>query len=166
MSGNNRYGDMRSWMRSNAAKMADRDELADECKRLFKAPRRRVLDALTELRNLGQIAPDVLPRKSSVITNARNGKGIFRLSVDVSEVKKEFDEEAKILEGITALETRLIKDNDFRLELGVPVDRWKVVSTLAKFASCKKELKGKRFRGTYWGSPEVIKELSKKIDML
>jgi hypothetical protein len=41
-----------------------------------------------------------------------------------------------------------------------------VVSTLAKFAPYKKELKGKRFRGVYWGSPDVIKELSKKIDML
>lgn len=166
MSGKKRYGDMRVWMCSNAERMKDRNELVEMCERKFKAPRKRILDALSELRQLGRIPADILPKRKKEQVARRNGKGIFRLSVDVAEIKKEFDEEAKIIEGIDALGTRLIKDNDFRLELDVPIDRWKVVSTLAKFSPYKKELKGKRFRGVYWGSPDVIKELSKKIDML
>lgn len=172
MSGRSKYGKMRDWIRENAEKVKDREELAAQCLRKFGAPRKRVFDALLELRRSGVVPLGVLisTKMSTMRTMTsrpkRDGKGIFRLSVDVSEIKREYDEEAKIVDGIEALGTRLIKDNDFRMELDVPIDRWKIVSALAKFAPYKKELKGKRFRGVFWGSPGVVKELSKKIDML
>jgi len=157
---------MRDWMRENGGRFDDREKLVAEGMRRFHSTRKCVLDAICQLRKQGCLEALGAVARPAAEKPRRNGKNMFRLSVDVAEIKREYDEEAKILEGIKALGTRLIKDNDFRMELDVPIDRWKVVSALSKLAPYKKELKGKRFRGLYWGSPEVIKELAKKIDML
>lgn len=166
-----KHSEFRAWVRKNAEKIGDREEVVVECKKRFGQTRLQVLNAITEMKRRGQMSPDVLCRK--VIGNSFkkrsgfiNGKGILKLSVDVSEIKSEYDEEAKTTKGLEKLGSRLIRDNDFRMELGVPLERWKIVSGLDKFASCKKELKGRRFKGTYWGNAEVMKELSKAIEML
>ena len=167
-----KYSKFRKWIRDNAEKMGSRDKLVGECWKRFRKNRRKVFDALTEMQRRGQMESGILRERKEVggsllkRTKVCNKRSIIRLSVDVSEVKREYDEESKIAEGLEQLGNRLIKDNDFRMELEVPIDRWKVVSGLPRFADYKKELKGKRFRGLYWGNQDVIKELSKTIAML
>lgn len=158
------------WVCERAPKVRDWEQFIAETMKKFGMERKRVRDVITKLRARGKIPQDALvpaagTSKPVVPAVKRNGKS-FRMSVDLSEIAGEYDEEAKIRNGLENLGTRLIKDNDFRVELGVPIDRWKVVSNMAKFANNKRELKGKRFRGIYWGTSEVIKELSKKIDIL
>ena len=87
------------------------------------------------------------------------------MAVDVEQVKEEYDDESKIDEGIANLGSSIIKDNDFRMELGIALDRWKVVSTLERFSKNKIELRGKQFKGTYWGQQDSLADLRKKIDM-
>ena len=171
--------DMREWVKENAKKWEnDRDGfIAEICKRFNKTPN-LVIDMLRKMRSVGQLPRNAFligpsknasrataPVKSVVSAAPTKGKQ-FRMSVDILEIKKEFDDEGKIEEGIAALGTHLIKDNDFRMELGVSLDRWKVVSALPKFANNKYELKGKRFKGTYWGQPSVIRDLKKKVELL
>lgn len=161
---------MVEWIQENVSDAKDREQFIAECEKRFGNSRKRVLDAISHLRLNGKIPRDAIlpaaPKNALSSAPRKNGKNVFRLSVDLSEIAGEFDEEAKILKGLETLGTRLIKDNDFRVELGVPIDRWKVVGNLPKFGGNKRELKGKRFRGIYWGSSAVIKELSRKIDIL
>jgi hypothetical protein len=168
MTGNGLKNGLRDWICVNIAKANDREKFLTECQNKFGSNRRTITNAIAELRGRGRIPRDAfIPVKlSSAVVPKQNARSSFRLSVDLSEIAGEFDEEAKILKGLESLGTRLIKDNDFRVELGVPIDRWKVVSGMPKFAGNKRELKGKRFRGVYWGSTSVIRELSKKIDIL
>ena len=162
--------DMRGWIRENASGFDDAAKFAEEAAREFGVPRKTAQDAISYLRRTGVImVPEgVAPSKAARAEGCSRArrKGSFRMSVDLSEIAGEFDEEAKIVRGLESLGTRLIKDNDFRVELGVPIDRWKVVGGLPKFAANKRELKGKRFRGVYWGGSAVVKELSRKIDIL
>jgi hypothetical protein len=165
-----RVSAFRDWLRKHAAEYKDREDVAKECEKLFKKARRQTFDAIGEMRRYDMLPRGIFPRKAAALVSVKRkpmgGRRMLRLSVDVSDIKKEYDEESKIMDGLKTLGTRLIKDNDFRMELEVPIDRWKVVSGLPRFVDYKKELKGKRFRGLYWGNQDVIKELSKTIAML
>jgi len=159
----------KEWIQKNAQGVKDWEKFINEVTKKFGMARRRARDTITRLRREGKIPRDALMSPSkfnvSTITTKHVGKS-FRMSVDLAVVAGEYDEEAKILTGLENLGTRLIKDNDFRVELGIPIDRWKVVCNMQKFANNKRELKGKRFRGVFWGRTEIIRELSKKIDIL
>jgi len=161
---------VRDWIRQNAPKVKDWEKFIVQTQKKFGMERKRVRDAIVKLRSLGELPTTVLmPTRSLIrpqIKLAVKPSKPFRTSVDLSEVAGEYDEEAKIKAGLEALGTRLIRDNDFRVELGIPLDRWKVVSNMKQFEVNKRELKGKRFRGIYWGRAAVIKELSRKIDIL
>lgn len=153
------------WIEALMAEVKDKEKVVAKCIKKFGVDRREALNKISYLERQGRAPVPVAPKKKISSAKVSRG-GIMRLSVDVSEIKREYDEEAKILEGIEMLGTRLIKDNDFRMELSVPIDRWKVVTGMAKFQTYRKELKGKRFKGIYWGSPDVIKQLAKTIEML
>jgi len=164
--------EMMVWIQKNAKTAKDRESFIQECVDKFHKEHRRVGNILSEMRRNGDLPANCLvgsigkrltiPKSVSKPTNGRP----FRMSIDVTEVKKEYDDEKKIQEGLKALGTHLIKDNDFRLELGVSFERWKIVSALPRFANNRCELKGKRFRGLYWGEASIIRDLRKKIDLL
>lgn len=161
-------GMVRKWILANAESYNDdRDKLVRDCCKKFGCTQNYMKDKLSRLRQLGLLSSTAfLVRSKSVGHPVVTNDGKFRMSVDVSEVAKEFDYEDKVKEGISSLGTRLIKDADFRVELGIPFDKWKIVSCLPKFNNNKHELKGKRFRGVYWGSVPAIRELRKKIEVL
>lgn len=164
--------EMREWLKKNAKNYTDREKFVVDCMKKFSRTRERVNDLICEMKRVREIPVNVLnyppgPNKRATQVTPEPVKGRpFRMSVDVSEIKKEYDDEKKIAEGVKALGTHLIKDNDFRMELGVSVDRWKIVSNLPKFVNNRRELKGKRFKGLFWGDAAVIRDLSKKIDLL
>jgi hypothetical protein len=161
-------GKVREWILANAESYDnDTDRLIIDCMKKFGLTRKFMTDKLSRLRQFGFLSSTAfLARSKSVGHPVVANDGKFRMSVDVSEVAKEFDYEDKVKEGISSLGTRLIKDADFRVELGIPIDRWKIVSCLPKFNNNKHTLKGKRFRGLYWGSVPAIRELRKKIEVL
>ena len=161
---------VREFIRKDVSDGKSWEELIARAQKKFGLSRDSVTDAIGKLRSSGQIPQDFVapPRKRKYVIPTRhiNSKSFRRNTVDLSEVAGEYDEEAKILAGLETMGTRLIKDNDFRVVLGVPIDRWKAVSTMEKFSVNKRELKTKRFRGVYWGKKETIEVLSKKKDIL
>ena len=174
--------EMRKWIKENASRYKDdRDKLINDCVEKFNRSRKRIGNLIGEMRQAGELPNTAFiglsgPKSKgspAAVEKAVPSRGLsatkgkpFRMSVDISEIAKEYDDDGKIEEGISSLGTHLIKDNDFRLELGVSYERWKIVSNQPKFANNKQELKGKRFRGLYWGAVPVIRELRKKIDLL
>jgi len=162
------------WLRENADGLKDREAVVAEAAKVFpEKGRDSVIRRMTELVNAGEIKPKPPTEKpkKSVAERPRSGAPIkkvprrFRMAVDVTKVQGEYDDEAKIDEGIDNLGTSIIKDNDFRVELGIAMDRWKLVSSLEKYSRNKIDLRGKQFKGTYWGQEEVLVSLRKKIDM-
>lgn len=171
-------GTVSCWLRENADNFEDREAVVAAALKEFPGKNRQaVIRRLNELATLGAIKPKPPTsdtpkggRKPSASGSVRKAgaKKVprkFRMAIDVSQVKDEYDDEAKIDEGIANLGTSVIKDNDFRIELGVAQDRWKLVSTLKKYEKNRIELRGKQFRGTFWGQEEVLEELRRKIDM-
>ena len=156
------------YITDNYKRYDEREELVQDLIAKFGCIRRSVADALSRLRSAGKIPKDYLMKKDSDKSRKRRRRVRFASGVSVDQVKKEFDEEAKIEAAIAELHSAgiIIKDNDFRVELGVAHDRWKVVSRLDKFDDFKIELRGKTFRGLYWGHPDELAAVKKKIDLL
>jgi len=162
------------WIERNAnKKYKTRDSLIAGAVKMCKCTKRQAQDKLGILVRQGRVDAKFasLDRRASVGTSKAKAKAVkvptrFKSGVDVSIVKDEYDDEGKIAKGIENLGTQVIKDNDFRQELGVPNDRWKVTSNLSKFSKYRIELRGKQFKGMYWGAVEVVEELRKAVDML
>lgn len=160
------------WLRKYIGKHKDRESLVKAALERFPGRERaQIIRRMNDLARVGDI--EALPPENRTPSRARKaaasgGKKVpkkFRMAIDVEQVKDEYDDEAKIDEGLDNLEASIIKDNDFRIELGIAQDRWKLVSSLKKFDKNKIELRGKQFKGVYWGQVEVLQELRKKIDM-
>ena len=159
--------ELRDWIRKNCIKAKSRDDFFKEAVSRFNKSRERIRNTVYDMIKRGEDLGETIGVGCAAVKVKQIDRRVpFRFSVDVSEIKKEYDDESRILEGISALGTRLIKDNDFRIELGIPVERWRVVSSLAGFVQNKRELRGKLFKGIYWGNKEVMIDLAKKIDML
>ena len=165
----------RNWIAANWKKydpQTDKERLvSDVAKRFHIQSPRNIKDMLVEMRKVGELPSNAFvgrpgPEPTLYTPSKIKLNKPFRMSIDVDEVKKDFDEDAKIEEGLASLGTHLIKDVDFRIELGITSPRWKIVSKKPKYDKNKKELKGKRFYGLYWGQVATINELSKKIDMM
>lgn len=169
------------WLESNTKRYKTRESLVKAAVRDFGCTISQAQKRLSELVSKGKVSTEFggkrFKNQLAGITSSRpsrsrsKGKVVrvptrFKMGVDVSIVKEEYNDDGKINKGIENLGTQIIKDNDFRQELGVPNDRWKVVSGLEKFTKNKIELRGKQFKGVYWGSVEAIKELRKAVDML
>lgn len=164
---------LKTWIAENYLKYKnDRQKIIGDCVKRFNTTYGYVKDVISAMRREGKLPASafvanrahakVVPVSSEIDTKGKP----FRMSVDVSEIAKEYDDEGKIIEAIKTLGTHLIKDNDFRTELRISHERWKIVTGMPKFANYRQELKGKRFRGLYWGTASVIKELRKKIELL
>jgi len=182
------------WLLENSEKYATRDELVKAVVKYRKGTRNEAQKRISDLVRRGRLDgaafggaryQERAQRISAVETGEDSGvreesrpeeanprkKAVkvpskFKLGIEVSVVKKEYDDEGKIEAGLVNLGTQVIKDNDFRTELGVSTDRWKVVSGLKKFEKHRIELRGKQYKGVYWGQVEVIKELRRAVDML
>ncbi len=160
----------RDWIRANSKHAKSKDEFIKTCMSRFGVGRDCTRGSINDMISRGEDLGEVVGSKgragnmSQVHTPKKNVNS--KLIVDVNEIAKEYDNDSMIEDGVKSLGNGLIKDNDFRTELGISFDRWKIVSTKQKFSNNKQELKGKRFRGLYWGSAAVIKELRKKIDLL
>lgn len=172
-------GTVSGWMRKHADGYKDRESLIAAVQKIFPdKDRMAIVRRINELTALGAIEPKPGQRGKRIASSTSNPnpkpgrkpttKKVpkrFRMAVDVEQVKEEYDDESKIDEGIANLGSSIIKDNDFRMELGIALDRWKVVSTLERFSKNKIELRGKQFKGTYWGQQDSLADLRKKIDM-
>lgn len=177
------------WLQDNAEKCGTRDALVKLAVRRKKGTRPQAQKRISDLVRQGKISPEFGgarmqktlktieshesegPEDSLVSAPATKRKAIkvpskFRMGIDVSVVKQEYDYEGKIEKGLENLGTQVIKDNDFRMELVISVDRWKIASGLKKFERNRIELKGKQFKGVYWGSVDVVRELRKAVDMV
>jgi len=171
------------WLKEHHGDFKDKEPLVvAACKEYPASTRKSVLNRIADLVHRGQMPGSFLGRrgistkpkdKSSTgsVPRARKsgGKKVpkkFRMAVDASLVRDEWDDEAKIDEGLANLDGQVIKDNDFRMELGIAQDRWKLVSTSERYSGNKIELKGKQFKGTFWGRKDVIESLRKKVDMV
>ena len=163
---------MKQFIRENVKKISDKGKMVQECVSRFHRTPHYITDTISELRRLGEIPANAYitskgrpPLSVRPVVTSTRGKP-FRMSVDVSEVTKEYDDEGKIQEALEALGTHIIKENDFRMELGISYERWKIISQMPKFVNNRQDLKGKRFRGIYWGAAAVIRELRKKIELV
>lgn len=161
------------WIEANYKKYKnDRQRIIADCVKRFNSSYSYVKDSISAMRRSGKLPASAFLATGANICTIPADKDIdtkgkpFRMSIDVSEIAKEYDDEGKIIEAIKTLGTHLIKDNDFRTELRISHDRWKIVTNMPKFTNFRQELKGKRFRGVYWGTTHVIKDLRKKIELL
>jgi hypothetical protein len=179
-------GTLTSWLKENCEKVRDKEALVQgACKVYPGSTRKTVLNRIADLVHRGDMPQSFLGTKGGSQKGAgsfakpmpasrpakQKKEGIkvpkkFRMAVDASLVKDEWDDEGKIDEGLANLGGQVIKDNDFRTELGIAQDRWKLVSNSERYTDNKIELKGKTYRGVYWGQKEVIKSLQKKVDMV
>jgi hypothetical protein len=162
-------------MRANWAKAKSREDLWRMYKQKFPSRSRGTMRRIiARLKKYNDIPPNMCASNGGVPASkpsgqSRNGNkitGIRRLSVAVDEIKKDYDDAGRIREGLEQLGTNLIKENDFRVALAIPFDRWRLVADSAEFKNNRQELKGRRFRGFYWGKEEVVAELKKAIDIL
>ena len=149
----------------------EREKFISEVVRRFGKRKKQIRDMLVTMKKEGELPTNVFcsrpgPERPLFSLTKVKGDKPFRMSVDVNEIKKDFDDEARIDEGLVSLGTHLIKDVDFRIELGISYERWKIISNKPKYDKNKKSLKGKRFVGLFWGQAPVIAELIKKIEML
>jgi hypothetical protein len=174
----NGIGEVRLWLRDNYKrfKPTDRVGLVRAVMSKFGKTHHQAGDIILHMRDAGEIPrnaflpvpggtrtqPNKQPQPQTGVAKDKP----FRMSIDIKEVQQDYDDAGKIDEGLKSLGTHLIRDNDFRLELGIQMDRWRIVSQQPKFAKCKRELKGKKFRGIYWAQASVLKQLAKKIDLL
>lgn len=161
---------LRDWIRENSKKAESKDDFIKQCMDKFSINRKLVRGTINDMLDRGEELGSVVSEKSKsgikpVMPKPRK-IGNFKFIVSADDIVKEYDEGEKIEEGIRNLGNNLIKDNDFRIELGVSFDRWKIFSNLPKFDNNKQELKGKIYKGMYWGSVSVIRELRRKINIL
>jgi len=172
------------WVRKNAGtKYKKRDSLLKGAMKEFNCTLKQARDRVSDEISNGRI-PETFRGRAYVKSKSSGKPGValspvkrhkvkaskvpskFRAGVDVAVVKKEYDDEGKIAQGLENLGTQVIRDADFRSELMIPNDRWKVVTDRKKFDKNKVELKGKQYKGVYWGSVEVLVELRKAVDMV
>lgn len=172
-------GTLSDWLRKHSDKHKDRESVVNAAQEEFpKKDRAAIIRRINELAKQGAIKPkpptEHSPRPGrKTVSESRTPPKVtpkkvpkrFRMAIDIAQVQDEYDDEGKIDEGIENLGQSIIKDNDFRIELGIAQDRWKLVSSLEKYTNCKIELRGKQFKGVYWGQQKVLAELRKKIDM-
>ena len=142
---NAKQGGLREWISQNASKydIGDREGFFRACAKERNVSLRRVKDCVAFMRREGE-----LPVNAFVVA------------------KVEDNTEVKIEEGLKELGSFIIKDDDFRFELSISRDKWKTTSRLPEFFQNRCEIKGKKFRGFYWGSETVIANLKKKIELI
>lgn len=171
----NGLGDVRIWLRANwkKFKITDREGLARAAMNKFNRNRHQVTDIILHMRTAGEIPANAFLPTSGIRSQPIVRPKLdttkdkpFRMSIDIKEVQSDYDDSGKIDSGLKNLGTHLIRDNDFRLELGIQMERWRIVSQQPKYTKNKRELKGKKFRGVYWAQASVLKQLGKKIDLL
>lgn len=166
---------LRQWIIKHIMDYKDVDELVQAADIELGVTRKQVRDTLSKLRIRKLLPVDLVKpayksrlseNRSTTIPSSPSKKSRkIRMGVDVSEIKSEYDDDGKLSAGIESLGTSLIKDNDFRIELGISYQRWRSVADRTKFAKYRIDLKGKRFHGLYWGRQEVITELRKSIEI-
>lgn len=141
--------EFRKWVRQNANKydLKDREGFFNICIKKFNISWRRVKDCIAFMRREGEIP-----------INAFMPSGPATESID--------DIEKRIVQSLKELGNNIIKDNDFRVELSVSKEKWREIIHLPCFSNNRYEIRGKKFRGFYWGSMEVIKDLKKKIEII
>ena len=163
------------WLEKHASKHKTRNSLTSAAAKAMHCSERQARDGMGRLVKQGRMdkrfAADLIleSKTSSVVKKQQKNLKVpirFKAGVNVAIVKEEYNDEGRILKGIENLGDQVIKDNDFRQELSIPNDRWRVVSGKEKFSKNKIELKGKQFRGVYWGSENIVNELCKAVDML
>lgn len=168
-------GEARLWLKNNwnKFKTTDREGLTLAIMEKFGKTRHQAKDAILGARRSGDFPKGAFLSTPGARTQPipQPQQGVvkdkpFRMSIDIKEVQSDYDDSGKIDAGLKNLGTHLIRDNDFRLELGIQMERWRIVSQQPKYTNNKRELKGKKFRGVYWAQASVLKQLSKKIDLL
>jgi len=181
-------GRVTDWLMENKHLASDKETFVTGAMKAFPASTRKsILNRIADLVHRGDLPSGLIGRKGGArLPKTSGGKGEakgtagkkpkknggkkvpkkFRMAVDANLVRDEWDDEAKIDEGLENLGGQVIKDNDFRTELGIAQDRWKLVSMSEKYTANKIDLKGKTYKGTFWGQKETIKSLQKKVDMV
>ncbi len=167
------------WLKSNQKKFEDKESFLVAAAKAYPASSRKtILNRISDLVQCGDLPSRLIGKRGETqLPKDEVGKRLkksggkkvpkkFRMAVDATLVKDEWDDEAKIDEGLANLGTQVIKDNDSRSELGIAQDRWKLVSTSEKYTASKIDLKGKTYRGVFWGHEDVIRSLQKKVDMV
>lgn len=173
-------GILTRWLLDNKDNCDDKEAyVVAACKASPSSTRKTVLTRIAELVHRGDLPAHLVGKRgcTRLSESSRRACGMkhkremkvpkkFRNAVSANLVEGEWDDESKIDEGLINLGDQVIKDNDFRTELFIAHDRWKLVSTSKKYAENKIELKGKLYRGTFWGQVETIINLRKKVDMV
>ena len=168
------------WLERNAGKRyKTRNSLIKAAAKKHGCTERSARDSLGRLAKQGRVGKEFdSPNPRSAGGSVKTSKVVkqhkktlkvptrFKAGVDVAIVKEEYNDEGRILEGIENLGEQVIKDNDFRQELSIPIDRWRVVSGKEIFSKNKIELRGKQFKGIYWGKEETLDSLRKAVDMI
>ena len=85
--------------------------------------------------------------------------GGFRTAVPADEFVRRYDVPEKIREGLQRLHGMVIRDADFRAEIGVAADRWRRAADLPEFDEYRVKIKGK----LYWAQPQVIEQIELKL---
>ena len=161
------------WLKRCADNFEDRESLLVEAFEKFPGKSRNsILRRLTELYGYGIIKPKPPTSKSPKL--GRRPKSLsgtstpktFTKAIKLKDVEEDIDDESKLEDGLKALGDTIIKDNDFRLELGISTNRWKAVTHQKKYETEKIELRGKQFRGTFWGQTKVLAGLRSKINKI
>ena len=83
-------------------------------------------------------------------------------AVDAEMFRRRFDVKMKVQEGLKLLSSQVISDNDFRLDLKIPVDRWRAVADLEEFQKNRLAIKDK----IYWGQKAILEKIKQTMDVL
>jgi hypothetical protein len=102
---------------------------------------------------------------SSVNKKRKKSKGALQNAMSVESFKAEFDVPQKIKNGLERLGNNIIKDADFRRELGIPIDKWKKAVTHDDLTSNQLEVKQKNRQYVIWGKEGVLTSLQEVIDV-
>ena len=92
----------------------------------------------------------------------RNNGDEFQKAFDLDEFRSRYDLKLKIENALKDLGDKIILCDDFRRELGVDVETWKVVVKKTYFAPYRICVRGK----WHWTSPKTVEKIKERFDLL
>jgi hypothetical protein len=138
------------YLRDNIDKYEYRAELVSACVDALGVAKKSVRSRLTQI------------LKELDNENRENSCGL-KSAISADDFRKANDLTIKVKEALKNLGKHVIYDSDFKREMGIKTDKWKMVSEkIDPEEKYRLKVKGK----TIWGHPDVLKKIEATIDII
>lgn len=159
MTVNNSSG-AKEWMAKNVSKYKTRETLEKAFRKKFKVSHRTFITYLPDkFKDLTRVKPGTGKKKK--MTDLKKKSGLNK-AMSLDDFVKDFDIPKQIEEGLELLGNGIIKDDDFRRELKVGPDKWRLAARMKKFEKFQMKLSN---GSKVWGSPKSLAQARQIIDM-